>query len=42
MTRLFILMILILAFNPNLKAQETVNNFSSENNKIIWQKVFET
>lgn len=42
MTRLFILMILILAFNPNLKAQETVNNFSSENNKIIWQKVFKT
>lgn len=33
---------LIFAFVFNLKAQNTFNNFSPEDNKLIWQKVFET
>ncbi|HLV50705.1 MAG TPA: hypothetical protein VKY44_01960 [Flavobacterium sp.] len=42
MKKTIIFMWLILAFTYNLQAQDSVNNFSSENNKIIWQKVFET
>ena len=42
MKKIFILMSLIFVFIDTLRGQETVNNFSPENNKIIWQKVFET
>ena len=42
MKKTIILMFLCIAFLFNLKAQETANNFSPENNKIIWKKVFET
>lgn len=42
MKKTFILMSIIFAFIFTLKAQETINNFSPENNKIIWEKVFET
>ncbi len=42
MKKTFILLSVICIFSFSIKAQETINNFSAENNKIIWQKVFET
>ena len=42
MKKTFVLVSIIFAFIVTLNGQETVTNFSPENNKIIWQKVFET
>ena len=42
MKKNFILLSVICVFSFSIKAQEAINNFSPDNNKIIWQKVFET
>lgn len=42
MKKLIFLVGIIFSIALTLKAQEPVNNFLLENNKIIWQKVFET
>ena len=42
MKKINILISFIFAFIISLNAQESINNFFPENNKIIWQKVFET
>lgn len=38
----FILLSLICFSSFSIRAQESIHNFYPENNKIIWQKVFET
>lgn len=42
MKRVFMISFLFVVLIINLNAQETVNNFLPENNKIFWQKVYET